>query len=131
MQRDDSYNRNHWNRRDWDDRRGTPETAEVWAELGGLLRRTGIWVAGCLALASLMPPVLVAPLLRELLLLSAVVESMTGLLRGESLTLQQFNRQDVALLLLAFGLCAGLFVDHAALQALVQTAAGGGVSWGG
>ncbi len=139
MQRRDSFdgdpwNRRDWNRRDWDnrdrdDRGGTRERAAA-AGIGELLQRAGLWAAGCLALASLALAALVAPLLRELLLLSAVVESMTALLRGETLTLQQVNRQDVAMLLLALGLLAGLFVDHAALQALVESGGQGAAAAG-
>ncbi|GAB4224013.1 MAG: hypothetical protein Tsb0032_27710 [Kiloniellaceae bacterium] len=81
---------------------------------------TGLWASSCLALASLVPPMLVAPVLRELLLFAAAAVSVTGLLRGEALSLRQFNRQDVALVLLFLALIAGFFIDHAALAAMTQ-----------
>jgi hypothetical protein len=55
-----------------------------------------------------------------LLLISGFLVSMVGLLRGESLTLQAFNRQDAALLLGALGMLAALFIDPAAVQAYID-----------
>jgi hypothetical protein len=102
----------------WRRPEGEPSpTAET---LRGPLQQAGLWAAGCLLIASTVPAVLVAPLLRELLLISSFVVSMSGLLRGETLTLQAFNRQDVALLLVALGLVAALFIDPAAIQAYID-----------
>lgn len=86
-----------------------------------VFRQAGIWAACCLVIASTAPAVLVAPLLRELLIMAAFVLSMLGLLRGESLTLKAFNRQDVALLLIAGAMLAALFIDHAAVAAYIET----------
>jgi hypothetical protein len=88
--------------------------------LRGPLLQAGLWSSGCLLLASTVPAVLVAPLLHQLLLISGFLVSMVGLLRGESLTLQAFNRQDAALLLLALGTIAALFIDPAAVQAYID-----------
>jgi hypothetical protein len=87
--------------------------------LRGPLQQAGLWAAGCLLIASSVPAVLVAPLLHELLLISGFLVSMVGLLRGESITLQAFNRQDAALLLVALGMIAALFIDPAAVQAYI------------
>lgn len=122
MQRHEGFDKNHWNRSGWNDRPSVRGGESPLAALGGVLKRTGLWAAACLATASLAPSVLVAPLLREMLLLSAVFHSLAASLRGETLNLHQFNSQDVAMLLLALGLVAGLFVDLAALEAYLQAA---------
>lgn len=119
--------------RDWDNAPLSERDDEPWhgqrrpegepsmlESLRGPLLQAGIWASGCLLIASTVPAVLVAPLLRELLLICGFVVSMIGLLRGETLTLQAFNRQDAALLLVALGMIAALFVDHTAVQAYIE-----------
>ena len=101
------------------DRQTPPEPGSI--PLAGLLLQAGLWASGCLVIASTAPVVLVAPLLRELLVMTAFAVSMIGLLRGERLTLRAINRQDVALLLIALAMIAALFIDHAAVQAYVDT----------
>lgn len=108
-----------------------------WHRLGGgdprapepldLLLQAGLWLAGVLALASVAPPELLPAVARELLFYVAFLVSVVGLLRGESLTLTRFNRQDVALALLAAAQVAGLLIDPAAVEAYlrqVEAAAG-------
>lgn len=112
-----------WNRREGDRREGAAETLD---ELRDMAVQAALLVSACLALASLVPPVLVAPLLRELLLFSAAFVSLAALLRGEALTMRHFNRQDVALLLLALAMTAGFFIDPAAVEAMTQSAGSGG-----
>jgi hypothetical protein len=123
MQPRGRFDDDRWHRRNRQQGHGDNGSAEIFAELRELLTQAGLWAAGCLAVASMMPPVLVAPVLRELLLLSAVLVSLTCLPRGEKLSLRHFNRQDVALALVALALIAGLFVDHAALETLAQESA--------
>ena len=123
MQHRGRFDDDRWHRRNWRDGHGDEGAAKLFAELREVLTHAGLWAAGCLALASLMPPVLVAPLLRELLLLVAVGVSLTALARGETLNLRRFNGQDAALLLVALALVAGLFVDPAALQSFVEAGA--------
>lgn len=101
-------------------RRPEGEPSPVFETLRGPLLQAGLWASGCLLLASTVPAVLVAPLLHELLLISGFVVSMFGLLRGETLRLTEFNRQDVALLLVALGMIAAVFVDPAAVQAYID-----------
>lgn len=116
--RDDDWRRPGW--RDGPDRRGDADPIE---HLTDLALQAGLWASGCLAVASLAPAVLVAPLLRELLLMSASLVCLVGLLHGERLTLDRFNRQDVALALVALALIAGLFIDPAAVEAFARAQA--------
>lgn len=114
------YGDDDWRRSRWGDRpegRARPTAVD---ELVDLALHGGLWVACCLAIASFAPAVLVPALLRELLLMAGFAVSVAGLWRGESLTLGRFNRQDVALALLALGVITGLFIDHAAVEAFVQ-----------
>ena len=87
-------------------------------ELVDLALHGGLWFAGCLAITSCAPGVLAPLLLRELLYLAACAVAVVGLWRGENLTLEGFNHQDVALALLGLGMTAGLFVDPDAVEAL-------------
>ena len=127
MNRNDEFRHQDWDNAPLSDRddessrgkRGGPSGPET-TPLAGLLLQAGIWAAGCLLIASTVPAVLVAPLLRELLLICGFLVSMIGLLRGETLRLTAFNRQDVALLLVALGMIAALFVDPAAVQAYIE-----------
>ena len=122
MQRNDRFGDDDWRRpgwRDGPDRRGDADPIE---HLADLAVQAGLWASGCLAVASLAPAVLVAPLLRELLLMSAFLACVVGLLHGERLTLERFNRQDVALALAALALIADLFVDPATVQEFFQQA---------
>ncbi len=126
MNRKDEFRHQDWDNAPLSDRehdsrqepRGPQEPES--APLSALLLHAGMWAAGCLLIASTVPSVLIAPLLRELLVMSAFAVSMIGLLRGERLTLQAFNRQDVALLLLGLGMVAALFIDPAAVQAYID-----------
>lgn len=126
MNRNDEFRHQDWDNAPLSDReeesrqqpRG-PQEPET-APLSALLLHAGIWAAGCLLIASTVPPVLMAPLLRELLMMSAFAVSMIGLLRGDRLTLQVFNRQDVALLLLGLAMITAFFIDHAAVQAYIE-----------
>jgi len=121
MNRDDDYKHTQWQRdRQGAGRRPEGESLPLLETLRGPLQQAGLWAAGCLLIASSVPAVLVAPLLHELLLISGFLVSMVGLLRGESLTLQAFNRQDAALLLVALGMIAALFIDPAAVQAYIE-----------
>lgn len=126
MNRKDEFRHQDWDNAPLSDReddsrqdsRG-PQGPEP-AALSALLLHAGIWAAGCLLIASTVPGVLMAPLLRELLVMSAFAVSMIGLLRGDTLTLKAFNRQDVALLLLGLGMIVAFFIDHAAVQAYIE-----------
>lgn len=127
MNRNDQFRHQDWDnaplsgREDDEKRRERREPPQPGSpDPAGLLLQVGLWAAGCLLLASTVPAVLVAPLLRELLLISGFLMSMIGFLRGETLTLQGFNRQDAALLLVALGMIAALFIDHAAVQAYID-----------
>jgi hypothetical protein len=129
MDRNDEFRHRDWDNaplsgRDdepWRGQRRPPgDPAPLIETLRGPLLQAGLWSSGCLLIASTVPAVLVAPLLHQLLLISGFLVSMVSLLRGESLTLQAFNRQDAALLLLALGTIAALFIDPAAVQAYID-----------
>ena len=129
MDRNDEFRHRDWDNaplsgRDdgpWRGERRPPgDPAPLIETLRGPLLQAGLWSSGCLLIASTVPAVLVAPLLHQLLLISGFLVSMVGLLRGESLTLQAFNRQDAALLLGALGMLAALFIDPAAVQAYID-----------
>jgi hypothetical protein len=143
MDRNDEFRHRDWDNaplsgRDdepWRGQRRPPgDPAPLIETLRGPLLQAGLWSSGCLLIASTVPAVLVAPLLHQLLLISGFLVSMVSLLRGESLTLQAFNRQDAALLLLALGTIAALFIDPAAVQAYIDAnnlgAAAGGAAPG-
>lgn len=122
------FGHDRWSRRRWRDRRrerrnSGGERGGVVETLSDLALQAGLWAAGCLAIASTVPTVLMAPVLRELLLIAAISVSAFGLLRGEPLTLAQFNRHDVALLLVALAMVSGLFVDHMAIEAYFEVLA--------
>jgi hypothetical protein len=108
------------------DRRGAGRRAI--GDLWDFALRCGLWASGCLALAAQLPPVLAAPVLRELLLLCAVSHGLLGLFRGERASLESFNRQDLALVLVGLAMVAGFFVDAEALSrfAVMQTEAAAG-----
>ncbi|WP_193370003.1 hypothetical protein [Pelagibius marinus] len=125
MQHRGWFDDGHWRRGHGRRRDGERGASDLIARLRDVLLETGLWAAGSLAAASLMPPVLVAPLLRELLLFSAAFVSLSALFRGEALTLRRVNRQDVAMLLLALALIAGLFVEPEAVRAFVESGAAG------
>lgn len=100
------------------ERRRRPEHVEALVDLA---LQVGLWAAGCLAIASLTPAPLVPLVLRELLLVAAAALSLVGLWHEERLGLERFNRQDVALALLALALIAGFFADPAAVDAFAQS----------
>jgi len=126
MNRNDQFRHQDWDNAPLSEREdgsrqgpgGPPEPESK--PLSALLLHAGIWAAGCLLIASAVPPVLTAPLLRELLVMSAFAVSMIGLLRGETLTLKAFNRQDAAVMLLGLGMVAAFFIDHAAVRAYIE-----------
>lgn len=122
MQRNDRFRDDDWRRPGWRDGPDRRCDADPVEHLADLAAQAGLWASGCLAVASLAPAVLVAPLLRELLLMSGLLVCLVGLLHGERLTLERFNRQDVALALVALALIAGLFVDPATVQEFIQQA---------
>lgn len=120
MDFDSGFGRGEW-RPDQRQRRGAGEAPQGPAVVD-LLLQAGLWLAACLAAASTAPLPLLAPLLHDLLTLSALAASTLGLLHGERITLERFNRQDVALALLAAAQVAGLLTDPAAIEAYLQQA---------
>ena len=97
-------------------------------ELWDFALRCGLWASACLALAAQLPPVLAVAVLRELLLICAVSQSLFGLFRGERPSLETFNGHDLALVLVGLAMVAGFFVDADALSSLIamQTEAAAG-----
>ena len=76
-------------------------------------------------LASGLPPVLVAPALKEMLALTAIGAALMAAFQGESLGARHLTHWDQAAGFLALSLLAGFFVDPAALQAHLAEAAAG------
>jgi hypothetical protein len=77
-------------------------------------------IAGCLFLASLVPPGLVALVLRDLLGAAALGLLVAALFRGQALFAPVFTLWDEAAVLCALSLLVGLVVDPAAADAAME-----------
>ncbi len=82
---------------------------------GGLLT-AGLAVVLAALVASMLPAPLVAPVMRELLLLSAFGAVFVAVLRQDRLFADEFTAWDQAAMLAFIGLLCGLFVDPEAVS---------------
>lgn len=83
----------------------------------------GIVVALALFLASHMPGPLVAPMVRDLLMLGALSTALVALLRGDPVGASEVTGWDQAAMLMLLGLIAGVFVEHEAVAGLLGAGA--------
>lgn len=110
---------------DWRRQDGRKTGRRAIGELWDFVLRCGLWASVCLALAAQLPPVLAVLVLRELLLLCAVCQSLLSLFRGERPSLESFNSHDLALALVGLAMVSGFFVGAEALSSLYVMQTGG------
>lgn len=84
------------------------------------LIRVGLVAAFALFAASNLPLPLVAPALRSILLLAAMISAGIAALRFEPPAGARFTHWDDAAVFAALGFLAGFFVDPAAVEALAN-----------